>query len=821
MLSQLKVTFRQLGKSPGFTAACIVVLALGMGANTAIFSVVEAALLRPLPFPDAKRLVRVYEAYDDPDTRANTLNLSEITLQQWREHARDIFADFGAATGSSVTLGATSDRIARSVNAAQVTADFFPTLGLSPARGRYFTSDEDRPNGPRVAIVGYDFWQRELGGRADVLGASILLDNAHFTIVGIMPSKFRHPYRAEVWLPLGARFDPAAGRGHYLYGAGRLRQGVTIEQANSAMRRICAAINAAAPDPLNPRRAYIRPLREGFVVDLRPKLIVISAAAFCALLVASANFAGLLLARAVAREGETAIRASLGASRPRLVRETLSFAVVLAAIGAAAGLVFASWLTPILVTLSPEGSDATGSAMREFDFSVRLDWPVFMFTAGAVVLAGAGFGLLPAWRVARTDLRSAISSGSRSATLDRGTRKLLGSLVVAEIAVSAVLLVTGALLAQYFKKLIDEPWGLRTEQRLTFNTMMPDRLGADGPARARMVEMTLARLRALPGVQSATATLPHPLYSARELVGMNVDGQPAPEPRGYYLAYLRAGVPGYFATVGQQIVFGRDFTEDDRSGSRPVAIVSQGMAKRFWPNQDPIGKRVKWGLLTSSRPWLTVVGVAADAKVIADPDDGEVVGVITMPMTQLLGLSNGYDEFTFVLHTTGEPRTFEAAARAALANSDSRLAAYEFATLDERATESRAAERFVFVLVSLFGVLGLILAAIGLYGLLALQVACRAKEFGIRSALGATAANLVRLVVAQGLRLSVLGLLIGSAGAWAVFSLAHSRWPELPALTLLPFAAAGFVLVAAVLLASLPPARRAARVDPASALRSD
>ncbi len=821
MINDIRFAFRQLVKSPGFTITCVVVLALGIGANTAIFSVVEAALLRDLPFPDADQLVRAYEAYDDPDIRANTLDLSEITLQQWREHASEVFSGFGAATGSSVTLGAFGDRPAYSLNAARVTADFFSTLRLQPILGRNFTADEDRPNGPRVAIIGYDFWQRELGGRADALGQAVMLDNAPCTVVGVMPKNFRHPYRAEVWLPLGALFDPATNRGHYLYGVGRLRPDVTITQADAAMRRICAAINAAAPNPLNPHRAYIRPLREGFIVDLRPKLLVVSAAALCTFLVAAANFAGLLLARSVAREGETAIRAALGASRVRLVRETLTQALVLAVLGAATGMLLASWLTPALVALSPEGSDATGSAMREFDYAVRLDWPVFSFAAGALVLAGAGFGLLPAWRTARTDLCSAINSGSRSVTLDRGTRRLLGALVVGEIAAAAVLLVTSASLTQYFKKLLDEPWGLRIEQRLTFNTTMSERLGADGPARARMIEQTLAQLRTLPGVQSATATLPHPLYSARQLISMNVEGSPAPEPRGFHLAYLRAAMPGYFATVGQPIMRGRDFTDDDRADTQPVIIVSESLVKRFWPGQDPIGKRVKWGLLTNSRPWLTVVGVVADAKVIADPNDGEIVGAIAMAMPQLLSLSNGFDEFTFVLYTAGEPRTFETSARAALARTDSRLAAYEVATLDARATESRATERFALVLVSLFGVLGLILAAIGLYGLLALQVARRTKEFGVRSALGATAANLARLVLGQGVRLFGLGLLIGSAGAWVVFRFAHSRWPELPALTSLPFAAAALLLAAAVSLASWLPARRAARADPMSALRSE
>jgi putative ABC transport system permease protein len=829
MLTTLVHTLRQLTKSPGFTAACVLVIALGIGANTAIFSVVNATLLRPLPFPDPDRLVRVYEAFDEPDARANTLSLSEITVQQWREHGSEVFSDFAAATGASVTLGALGDQPARSFAAARITANFLSTLGLPPALGRNFTAEEDRPGGPRVAIVSHEFWQRELGGRTDVLEQPVTLDHAPYAIVGVMPKNFRHPYRAAVWLPLAAAFEPAAGRGHFLYGAARLRPGVTLAQADAALRRICAAVNTAQPDPLNPRRAYLRPLREGFVIDLQPKLLVIAAAALCTLLVAAANFAGLLLARSVAREGETAVRAALGASRGRLVRETLATALVLAALGTAAGLLLATWLTPALVALSPEGADATGSAMREFDHTVRLDWPVFGFAAGALLLAGAGFGLLPAWRAARTDLRTVLGAGSRSVTLDRGTRRLLGALVVGEIAAAAVLLVMSGLLTQYFKKLLDEPWGVRTEQRLTFNAMLSDRLVADGPARTRTIDRTLAELAVLPGVQAVTATLPHPLNGARQLMSLNVEGHTAPEPRGSYLGYLRAATPGYFATLGQSLVRGRDFTADDRANTPPVIVVNESFAKRFWPGQDPIGKRVKWGRLTGPRPWFTVVGVAADTKIIADPNDGEIVGTLVLPMAQVLGVANAFDEFTFVLHTAArpelaerdEPRALESAARGALARADSRLAAYDIASLNERAAETRVTERFALVLVSLFGALGLVLAAIGLYGLLALQVTRRTKEFGVRSALGATSASLARLVLGYGARLLALGLLLGSASAWAVFRVAHSRWPELPELKVFPFAAAAALLAVAVALACWLPARKAARVDPINALRAE
>jgi len=820
MFSDVRLALRSLAKSPGFTAAAVLVLALGIGVNTAIFSVIEAALLRPLPFPEPDRLIRVYEAYDQADTRANTLNLSETTLRQWRENGRAIFSGLGAATGASLTLTDASGEAPRALPAARVTADFFTVLGLAPALGRNFAADEDKPNAARVVLISHDLWQRQFAGRADALGHTLTLDGSPYTVIGVMPPIYRHPYRADVWVPLAAAFDPQGPRGHYLYGVARLQPGVTLAAADAAIRRMCANVSAAAPDPGNPVRAYARPLREGFVADLRPKLLAIYGAAFCTLLVAAANFAGLLLARSVAREGETAVRAALGASHGRLVRESLVQSLVLAALGTVAGLLLATWITPALVALSPEGTDATGSAMREFDYAVRLDLPVFALAAGALALAGLGFGLLPAWRAARTDLRATIAGGARSVTLDRGTRRLLGALVIAEIATALILLVGTGLLTGYFRSLVEQPWGFATENRLTFNVSM-ERLYPTADGRLRTLDAALAEFRGLPGVRSATITLPHPLNSARQLVSNNPDGAAPPEPRGYHLAYLRATTPGYFATVGQTLLRGRDFTDADRAGAPAVCIVNESFARRYWPGQDAVGRRVKLGRLDGPRPWMTIVGVAADTKVLADANDGEINGTLHLPLPQVLALSTTFGEYTFVLETAVEPHSLDNVVRAALARVDSRLAAFEMASVDEVATQTRVTERFALTLVALFGGLGLVLAAIGLYGLLALQVTRRMREFGVRSALGSTAAGLARLVAGQGLRLLAGGFLIGGALAWMLLRVVRQQWPELPAAGPLSYVAAGAVLSLAVGIACWLPARRAAKVDPITALRAE
>jgi putative ABC transport system permease protein len=817
-MNNLRYALRVLWKSPAFSIIAVATLALGIGANTAIFSVIESALLRPLPFPKADRLVRVYETFDENGSRSDLLNLAEKTVRQWREYGSDIFEGIGAATGASVT--ATSPgQSAQSFPAARISANFLNVLGLQPARGRNFTEAEDQPGGPRVVIVGYDFWQRNLGGRDDVLGQTVKLDDASYTIVGVMPKTFRHPYRAELWLPIALNFAASAQPNHYLYGVARLRPGITLAQADAAARRMCAAIIQAAPDPANAPRAYLIPLRDSFILNLRPKLLLIAGAALCALLVAAANFAGLMLARVVERDGEMALRAALGATRGRLIREGLVQALVLAAFGTIFGLLIAGWLTPALVALSPEGADATGSAIREFDHGVRLDWPVFAFAAGAMLLIGVGFGLLPAWRASRTDLRSALGSIGRGATLDGGTRRLLGGLIVVEIAIAAVLLMGSLTLTQYFRKVVHEPWGFSTDHRVVFNAMLSDRLFASVDARARAIDKTLLELRALPGVRSAAVTAPAPMEAARDLMGCVPEGSQPAEPRGTYLAYMRAAGPGYFSTIGQRLLRGRDFSETDRADSPPVCIVNESFARRFWPGQDPLGKRVKNGRLDNPRPWYTVVGVVADTKAIADPRDGEVVGTVAMPLSRWL--ANNGDEMTFVVESKGEAKSLEGDLRHALARADKRLAAYDLIALDQAAAQSWVTERFLFVLVSLFGVLGLVLASIGVYGLLALQVTRRTREFGIRLALGATARALIHLVAVQSVRLLAFGFLAGGIAAWAAARIVHHQWPEIPASDPLIWVGAIIVLSAGVTVASWLPARRASRVDPIIALRAE
>lgn len=822
MIADLKFAARVLLKAPAFSLVAVLTLALGIGANTAIFSVIEGTLLRPLPFPNPERLVRLYEAEEDGGARGASLNLSDRTVQQWRQFGRDIFEEIAAGTGGTITVGLNDGAPLQIVPAVHVTANFFSVLGLPPSQGRAFTADDDHGGAAHVAIISDDFWRHILNRRRDVLGCKLMLDGQPCTVIGVMPKSFRHPYRAEIWLPLALpSLGAATAVNHYLYGVGRLRPGLSFAQAEEAVRRLCASINRADPDPANPRAAYLPPLRESFVMDLRPKLLVIVAAAVCALMIAAANFAGLLLSRVIEREGEFALRAALGASRGQLIRQQLIQGAVLAGLGTAIGLVVAAWATPILMAMSPEGSDFTGSAMREFDSGVRMDLPVFAFAAGVMCLIGLGFGFIPAARASRPNLRGSITALGRSVTLDRKARRLLGSFVVVELAIAAALLTASVTAAQFFRKLVDQPWGFETRGRIAFSVTVPDRYFGTAAAKQAALDGTLVQLRAVPGVSSATLTAPSPMNASWNLMTFNAEGSSAPEPRGYYVSYSRASAPGYFNSIGQPLLRGREFLATDGPDAPLVCIVSNSIARRFWPGRDPIGKRIKWGRLDGTRPWFTIVGVVADMKALADPRDGEVIGMIAKPISQVLAHASApLDDITFVIHRTGNGLT-EASIRAALARADARLASYNIISLEDAAAQSRTTERFIFVLVSSFGVLGLVLAAVGLYGLLSLQVARREREFGIRTALGATAIQLIRLVANQGASLLGLGLAAGTATTWAVFRLVQNQWGGMPLPNMIAWLAGAGLLVAAAALACWIPARRASRVDPIIALRQE
>jgi len=814
MILELRQALRSLGRAKGFSAVVVLILGLGIGANTAIFSVVRAVLLRPLPFAEPERLVRLYESFGSGQDEAQ-LALAPLTWQRWREH-NQVFEDIAAATGTNLTLGGQDE--AQYVPAARVSFNFFSVLGLQPVRGRNFLQGEDQPGAVPVVLLGHGLWQRRFGG-ADVVGQDLLLDGVPHRIVGVMPESFRHPYRAELWVPLAMRIEPVPTTGRFLYAPARLKPGVGLDEARRSMRELCARLEREFPAPANARAAVVTPLREGFVRELRPKLLAITTAAAFVLLIAGANVASLLLARQVEHDSEAALRAALGASRGRLARGFLMQSLLLTAGGIAAGGMLAFVLTGPLYSLSPMASDATGNAMREFDSRVRIDSSVLFASIAAALVVGLGAGLLPAWRGSRHDLRLAAGGIGRGRTLDRGTRRTFAGLVVWEIAVAAVLLTATGLMVRSFRNLIDEDWGFAIQDRLAFSVTFSERLRPEHPQRVAYVEQALERLRALPGVSSATATTPDMVNLGRGLAGIRPEGTTPPPQRGYFLVNHRMVFPGYFEDFGIAIVRGRAIERTDLEGHERVAVVSESFARRHWPGQDPIGKTIRRGRAGDPRPPYVVVGVARDVKGVADPTDGDVPGVWYLPYAQNPGfLSN---DVAFVVHARAAPHSLERSVRGALAAVDPGIAPYAFDTVERMAGHSYAQDRFTLLLVGLFGVLGLLLSALGLYGLLSFQVARRTRELGVRAALGAQGGQILALVFRDGAWLVLPGIALGLVGAAAVTRLLDSQLHGVRPWDPVSYAAAALLLCSSAALASWLPARRAARVDPMVALRNE
>jgi putative ABC transport system permease protein len=816
-MNDLKHALRSLSKSPAFSGVIIAMIAFAIGANSAIFSVLQAVVLRPLPFADPERLVRVYETLNAPGTDVSRSSMSAVTWARWRG-ANDVFTDIARANFGSRTLtrdGAEAQRLV----ATQVSANFFGVLGIAPVLGRDFRAEDDMHGAEPVVIVGDGFWRNNMGARPDAIGTTITLDGRLHTVIGVMAPRFRHPYRTDIWVPFAEAIDFSQIGVRGFYAPARLKPGVTIAGAEASLRELCTRINSEFVLPNAATGAAVLPLQSIFVADLKPKLFAITVAAAFVLLIAGANIASLLLARHIEREGDSSIRVALGASRRALVRESLAQSVLLAAFGTALGVVLAMWMIDPLVALSPLGSDASGGVLRELDVPISVNTAVLAFSIGAALLLALGFGLLPAFRNARAEVGTALKGVGRSGTLDAGSRRWLRLIVVGEVAVAVVLLVSTALMIRSFGNLIDENWGYAIENRLAADVTFTDRLRPDHADRVRYVEQGLERLRVLPGVQSAYATTPHQMYPAFSLAAITPEGTSPPEPRGYYLAYHRMVFPGYFRDSGVPITRGRAIDETDRVDGQRVAVVSEGLAMRMWPGQDPIGKTIKRGRATDTRPPYVVVGVAADRKAIIDRDDGDVIGQWYVPYVQ----NPNYlaDTVTFVLAANVAPESLESQARAALAAVDPGIAASNFNTLERLVDASYANDRFAVLLIGMFGVLGLLMAALGLYALLAFQVACRTREIGVRTALGASARDIVAMVLREGGVLLLAGMAAGIGASLTLTRLLNAELHNVSATDPYAYLAAALVLGPVAALACWLPARRAAQVDPMVALRAE
>jgi predicted permease len=801
----VRYAIRSLGRSPGLVGIALATLTLGIGANAAIFSVVNAVLLRPLPFAEPDRLVAFWGSA--PEMGIPVVNYPDALYVYYRNRSH-VLENITAHQSFTMTLTGAGDP--ERLNAAAVTAAFFPLLGRTPQQGRSFLAQEEARDRNYVTVLSHGLWQRRFGGDPEIVGRTLNLNGSSYTVVGIMPPGFDFPNRSELWIPLGT--DPQDA-GCWCYATlGRLRPGRNPGDAAREIARLSDDFwrerkgqPPSDPDSKEAPKAIVfaAPLARNLAGEVRTPLLVVLGAVGMVLLIACANVANLLLARATARGREIAVRCCLGASPYRIARQLLVESLLLALSGAALGLVLAGWGMGALRSLVVERFAHVND--------VALDPAVLFFTLGITVVTVALFGLAPAFRGARGELQDAAREGARASRGAR-SRRLTDAFVVAQFALSLVLLVGAGLLLRSFRNLLEVDLGFRPDNVLVGRVALdPQAYREPSRARAFFAELT-ERVRQLPGVGRVGLASVAPFSEGELGQVFTIRGrEPAPG-QPSLVARVRIVTPGYFATVGTPLTRGRAVEEGDATGGPEVAVVDETLARRFWPDGNAVGQQVRLGGERNSNPWLTIVGVAASVKhgdVTEDP-----VRSIYLPLAQRSTTS-----MDVVVGTTIEPAALTAAIRREVRSLDPNLPFYEVHTLDDAVARSLATRRLTNRLLLAFGVTALLLAAVGIYGVMALGVSHRVNEFGIRLALGAAPRDVLALVLGQGMRLVVLGMALGLAGALALTRFLSSLLFHVKPFDPITFVAVALGLAAVALGACYIPAHRATTTDPLVALR--
>jgi putative ABC transport system permease protein len=802
-MNDLKFAFRQLLKNPGFTAVAVLTLALGIGANTAIFSLINAVLFKPLPYREPDRLVMVWEDASligfPRDTPA------PANYADWKARHPG-FEDMAATDWRSFNL--IGDGEPEKIQAYGVTANFFPLLGVKPALGRVFLPDEDRPGANRVAMLSHRLWQTRFGGALDIIGKDILLNDEKYSVVGVMPADFQFlESYIGLWVPIAFAPETLAQRGsHYLQVLARLKPGVTVAQAQADMQVIMDRIARDYPNDAARLGAVVVPLHEQVAGKMRRPLAVLLVAVGFVLLIACANIAGLLLARAAVRQREMAVRAALGAGRWRIVRQLLTESVLLAGVGGSLGLLVAKWSFDLLRQLVP--------AEMRLATVLQIDTPMLLFTLALSVIAGVLFGLAPAVQASKTDLNDALKQRGGRAGFSGGHRRLRDVFVVAEIALALVLLVGAGLLIQTLSKLSGQYSGLRPDHILTLRTALGEHKYEEHSRRVAFYDQVLDRVKHLPGVISAGYTTSVPLEWKGGANGLTIEGR-QPEPGIAWNAIHRQVSSDYLQTMGFGLRQGRYFTEQDNENGMPVAIINETMARQYWPNQDPLGKRFSFG---NPDRWLTIVGVVGDVRQMGA--DAAVKAEMYLPHRQIKTHAF-FAPRDLAVRTAVEPLSLLPAVRQAIHEVDADQPISVVRTMDQVVGEETAPRRLGTTLLTTFAVLALLLAALGIFGVLSYFVAQQTPEIGVRMALGARPRDILALVLSKGLRLALAGVGAGLLAALALTRLMRSQLFEVSTLDPVTFIAVALSLPAVALLACSLPARRAARVDPMVALRCE
>jgi predicted permease len=802
LIKEIRYGVRALLKHPGFTAIAVITLALGIGANTAIFSLVNAVLLKPLPFPDPDRLVMVWEDQSFigfPRSEPAPGNYADWKAQQ------SVFEDMAALNWQPLNL--TGDGEPEKISAYGVTANFCSLIGIQPAIGRNFTADEDKPGASKVVILSYGLWQRRYGGDRGILGRDILLNGTKYAVIGVMPAGFQFLQGyVGFWLPAALTQEQLADHeNHYLTVVARMKQGVTLEQAHADLKTISQRITNDHADEAAGLSSVVVPLREQLAGSVRRPLMMLLVAAGLVLLIACANIASLQLSRAAGRSKEIAVRAALGASRARIVRQLLVESIVLAAAGGVLGLLVALWSFALLKQLIPEGMTVSTS--------VRIDLPVLGYATVVSLLTGIIFGLAPALQASKTDLNEALKQGgSRTASSARGN-KLRGAFVVAEVALALTLLVGAGLLMQTVFHLRNQYSSFQPERLLTLRTALPSYKYSEHPRRVAFYDQVLERVKALPGVVSVGYTTSVPLQWKGGHNGFTLEG-PQPPPGVTTNAIHRQVSTDYFQALGIGLRRGRYFDDADKQQSMPVVIVNEAMARQFWPNDEALGKRFKLGV--PNAPWVTVVGVVNDVRQMGM--DAPVKAEMYFPYRQITS-HFWYAPRDLVVRTTSDPLSLVAAVSREIHAVDADQPISNVATMHELLSEETGPRRLGMILLIVFGGLALLLASLGIYGVLSFFVAQQTREIGVRLALGAQLRDILGLVLKKGMGWALLGVAIGLVAAFAVARLMASLLFGVSASDPITFAAIALILTLVALVACYIPARRATKVDPLVALR--
>ena len=800
LLGDIRYALRNLLRRPGFTLIAVVTLAVGIGANTAIFSAIHSLLLNPLPFPELDRVVAIWDKQPSHGITHNEVTFANYL--DWQSQTQS-FEHLALYRWWSANL--TGVDPPERIQGFLVTTNFFDVLGMKPIMGRNFLPDENQ-EGDDVVIISHSLWQRRFGGDPNILNKTITVSNTVCTVIGVMPEHFNFPKGGEVYSTLTFTPQLTQNRGsHAYYVIGRLKPGATIEGSQAEIDNIMARLEQQFPETNKGWGSTVFPIVADTVRLYDTALWVMMAAVGFVLLIACANVANLMLARATGRQREIAVRTALGASRWRIVRQLLTESVIVALIGGALGTLIGLWGIDALRAANP--GDAAKFAPGWYQLGIN--FPVLLFTVGLSVFSGIVFGLAPALQVSKPNLNDSLKEGSRQTS--GSSHRLRSSLVVLEVALSLMLLVGAGLLARSFLSLLRTDPGFNPDNVLTMRLGLQGEKYKEEPPIAAFYNELVQRVKVLPGVESAAVVNYLPLGGSNSSDSYLVEGEPEPEPGQDNVGRYRVATPDYFRTMQMSLVRGRAFTDQDKRDATRVVIVNETLARRHWPDRDPIGKRIRFDVPLERAPWMEIVGVVRDVK--------HELNIPVEPEYYLPLEQDSWFSMVLVARTSVDPASLVPAVRQQVLAMDKNQPVFDVKTMQEVRSMSVALYSFSSVTLAIFAVVALLLAAVGIYGVMAFAVTQRTQEIGIRMALGARTGDVLKLVVKHGMKLALLGLLIGLSGSWAITRFLEQMLVGVEPTDLLTFSVVSVFLLLAAFVACYLPARRATKVDPLVALR--